>query len=305
VGDPLPPSLNIPVTISDLRAFQSAGKLKVAFTAPGVTTDRVSMKRLGEVELRIGPESANWATEARRIETGVEQPGAAHLEIPVRDWVGQEVLVRVRVASSKGRFSEWSNTVRLSVLPPLGIPADVKAEGSAAGVRLTWAAPEPRPGLAWRIFRRAPDQEKPELLGTSDHAEYIDATAPYGKTYEYSVQAAMKAGDAEAESEVSKPAAIPFEDRFPPAVPSGLTAIAGLQSIQLVWNPDTEPDLKGYYVYRSVGGEAFTRVGELLESPSYTDRAVEAGKRYRYAVSAVDQLGNESARPAPVEVLAQ
>ena len=34
-------------------------------------------------------------------------------------------------------------------------------------------------------------------------------------------------------------------------------------------------------------------------------RAVEAGKRYRYAVSAVDQSGNESARSAPVEVMAQ
>jgi len=119
------------------------------------------------------------------------------------------------------------------------------------------------------------------------------------------VQAAMKAGDAEAESGVSKPAAIPYEDRFPPAVPAGLTAIAGIESIQLVWNPDAEPDLKGYYLYRSAGDQPFARLGELLESPSYTDRAVEAGKRYRYAVSAVDQSGNESARSAPVEVIAQ
>ena len=40
----------------------------------------------------------------------------------------------------------------------------------------------------------------------------------------------------------------------------------------------------------------FPEVGDLVETPAYSDHAVESGKRYRYAVSAVDQLGNESAR---------
>ena len=115
----------------------------------------------------------------------------------------------------------------------------------------------------------------------------------------------MKAGDAEAESAVSKPVAVAYIDRFPPAVPAGLTAVAGVGSIQLVWNPDTDPDLKGYYMFRSAGDQPFARLGELLDSPSYTDRAIEGGQRYRYAVSAIDQSGNESARSAPLEVIAQ
>jgi hypothetical protein len=305
IGDPLPPSLNIPSRTADLRAFERVDKLVVDFTLPALTTDGVGMKRLGEVELRIGPEGGDWAAQARRVATDAQLPGPVHLEIPARDWVGQQVLIRVRVASRKGRFSDWSNPLRLHVVAPLEPPANVKAEGAAGGVRVTWAVPPARPGLTWRVFRRGPDQEKPERFAPSAQPEYVDSTAQYGKTYEYSVQAALKAGDAEAEGGFSKPAAIAYEDRFAPAVPAGLTAIAGLDSIQLVWNPDAEPDLKGYYLYRSAGDQPFVRLSELLESPSYTDRAIEAGKRYRYAVSAVDQSGNESARSAPVDVVAQ
>lgn len=305
IGDPRPPSLNIPLRIDDLRALQHEDKLIVDFSLPALTTDGEGMKRLGDVELRIGPETGDWAAGARRIEAGTLAPGPVHLAIPARDWVGKEVLIKVRAASRKGRFSEWSKPVRLSVLAPLEPPVELKAEGVASGVRVAWVAPPGRPGLTWRVFRGAPDQEKPELLGPSSKPEYVDSTAQFGRTYQYSVQTAMKAGDAEAESAVSKPVAVAYIDIFPPAVPAGLTAVAGIGSIQLVWNPDTEPDLKGYYLFRSAGDLPFARLGELLDSPSYTDRAIQAGQRYRYAVSAIDESGNESARSAPLEVTAQ
>jgi len=153
------------------------------------------------------------------------------------------------------------------VLAPLEPPADVKVEGVASGVRVAWAAPPGRPGLTWRVLRGAPDQEKPELLGPSSKPEYVDSTAQFGKTYQYSVQTAMKAGDAEAESAVSKPVAVAYIDRFPPAVPAGLTAVAGVGSIQLVWNPDTDPDLKGYYMFRFRRGPAVCAPGRVARQP--------------------------------------
>ena len=39
----------------------------------------------------------------------------------------------------------------------------------------------------------------------------------------------------------------------------------------------------------------------MITIPSYSDHQVEHGKTYRYAVSAIDKSGNESARSGPVE----
>ncbi len=303
VGDPLPPSLNIPTAITDLHAIERGERIIVDFTVPELTTDGVGLRRIG-VDMRVGLASSDWTEGARKIDTGAEAPGPVHVEIPASEWAGREIVLGARVQSRKGRFSEWSNLVRLAVVQPLDTPS-LKAEGSAAGVKVTWVGSEGRSGMVWRVFRRGPGQQDAELLGSTEKPEYVDAAAQRGTAYQYTVQAIVKTGDAAAESELSKPAEISYVDRFPPAVPSGLAAIAGLNSVQLTWNPGTEPDLSGYYVYRSEGGQPFVRVGELQNAPSYTDRAVEAGKRYRYAVSAVDQGGNESARSDATEATAQ
>ncbi len=255
VGDPQPPSLNIPTAISDLSAVERGDMIVVDFTVPHLTTDGVGLGRLEDVELRLGTESGNWLENSRKFETEAERPGTVHLEIPAKEWAGRDVILGARVQSRKGRYSEWSNLVRLPVVQPLETPT-LKAEGFAGGVRVGWAEPQGRSGMMWRVFRRGPGQQEAELLGSTSVPEYIDSAAQRGTAYQYSVQAIMKTGDAVAESEISKPAEIAYIDRFPPAVPSGLTAIAGLNSIQLTWNPNSEADLGGYYVYRSEGGAA-------------------------------------------------
>ena len=51
---------------------------------------------------------------------------------------------------------------------------------------------------------------------------------------------------------------------------------------------------------------AFGQYGlKVLEPGWISDRQIEAGKKYRYAVSAVDQTGNESRRSEPVEAAAE
>ena len=91
-------------------------------------------------------------------------------------------------------------------------------------------------------------------------------------------------------------------DVFAPAVPSGLSSVAGPAAIDLAWERNTETDFKLYRLYRAVGGGGFELLVEV-DTPSYVDRAVEAGKRYRYQVSAVDRLGNESKPSTRVEVV--
>jgi fibronectin type 3 domain-containing protein len=93
-------------------------------------------------------------------------------------------------------------------------------------------------------------------------------------------------------------------DVFPPAVPTGLQAVAsgpGQQPfIDLIWAPDTESDLAGYNIYRSENGEAWSKINaQPVHTPAYRDTTAQPGHTYSYMVSAVDLRGNESARSEP------
>jgi fibronectin type 3 domain-containing protein len=96
---------------------------------------------------------------------------------------------------------------------------------------------------------------------------------------------------------------------FPPAVPTGLAAVAtvgengGGPAIDLSWQPGTEADLAGYIVYRRQASGGWQRISpsQPVVGPAFHDTQVEAGKSYRYAVSAIDQEGHESARSAEAE----
>ncbi len=305
VGEPLPPALNIPLAVTNLRAVQRGDKLLIDFTIPPRTTEGLEVEDLRDVELRVGPGGAppfqidRWAATARRMDVDQKSGGEVTVAVPAGAWANQEVFLAVRAQGSKKRWSGWSNIVALSVVPAVPTPSGVVAEATAGGVRLTWSGRG-----TFRVYRRTGDEKDFTRVGTSDQPSYTDSGAQFGKAYEYSVQAAVKAGNSEAESEPSPGVTITPEDTFPPGVPAGLTALAGAGSIQLAWERDTDNDLAGYFVYRAEGNGAFARQGERVDAPSFSDRAVASGKVYRYRVSAVDLKGNESAPCAPVEIAA-
>ncbi len=107
-----------------------------------------------------------------------------------------------------------------------------------------------------------------------------------------------------AESDLSPPSTLTPEDKFPPAVPSGLHGDRTASSVALVWEPDSDADLAGYRVYRAVNDGAWQKLADVNTIPTYTDTTVEHGKSYRYAVSAFDKAAkvNESDRSVPVEI---
>ena len=82
-----------------------------------------------------------------------------------------------------------------------------------------------------------------------------------------------------------------------PAAPTGLSATVADQSMLLAWNENSESDLAGYHVYRSVGSDSslgqLTNV--LLTETAYQDSTeLLPNTRYYYAVTAVDGQGRES-----------
>jgi hypothetical protein len=292
-GEPKPPTLEIPSRVTDLRAAEYGGNILVEFTLPALTTEGLSLTKVKSVELRV---SAGTASQSINLKAA--EPGPIHDAIRASEWIGKDVVLTVRATGPKGKTSEWSNAVPLSVGVPLSVPANLVAENVAEGVRLRWQGPGPR----YRIFRSLTDLT-PDRLAESDQPEYVDKSTNYGSVYKYFVQA-ITADDLR-QSEISEVFEITPRDDFAPAVPAGLSGVAGVNSIELAWQRNTEDDFRGYNVYRSIERAAFEKIAALIDAPAYSDRQVEAGKRYRYTVSSVDQTGNESPRTDAVEVAAQ
>ena len=298
IGEPLPPALHIPSRVTDLRAIERGDKIVVQFTLPPLTTEGLTLTSVRSVELRAGPGENPfsldvWAAAARTFEVPATRPGALTREIAAREWTGMEVVLAVRATGPKGKASDWSNLVVLPVTPPLVRPASLKAENVERGVALSWQGAGPR----YRVFRAA-GEYPPERLADTDRTEYLDESTVYGTAYKYFVQTI--AGEL-TQSEVSETVSKTPIDEFPPAVPAALTAEPGVSTIELTWDRNTEPDFRGYNIYRSVEDGPFEKIASLIEAPAYSDRQVGAGKKYRYEVTAVDQTGNESQRSTIAE----
>jgi fibronectin type 3 domain-containing protein len=195
-------------------------------------------------------------------------------------------------------------------------PQNLKAEVAAQGITLSWTGrlvAREVPGISYfyRVYRREQGSSTETVagevsLGSTEQATLLDRTFEWQKTYEYRVTAVTTVGlpgrsPAQVEGDDSPSISAFANDVFPPAVPGGLQAVfsgVGQQPfIDLTWSPDTDADLAGYNVYRREEGTQFVKLNaELVKTPAFHDNTVEPGKKYLYAVSAVDLRGNESAR---------
>jgi gliding motility-associated-like protein len=82
----------------------------------------------------------------------------------------------------------------------------------------------------------------------------------------------------------------------PPAAPTGLVAKAGNRRVTLTWTPNTEPDMKSYWVYRSTISGSYSVALDTVTHPTtrYVDRGLTNEVIYYYVLKAVDEAGNES-----------
>lgn len=315
VGPVMPPSAHIPEPVTDLSAAERGPDINCQFTLPKQTSDSAWIKRFDSIELRVGPapepfDMKRWAASTKPYEVPVpELPKSqddrattvtlARQSLPASDWAGQRVAVAVRTAAREGRFSPWSNVVTLDVVAPLSPPV-VTAASDPQGAKLTW--PAQQPGLKYRILRQGPKDARMVEIGVAETTGYVDSGAQYGTAYRYQVVALSTGKDSEAESAPSQVAELTPVDTFPPSTPANVTALAAPDSVEVSWERSPEADLKGYFIYRSVDGGPFTRVGDMLAVPAFSDKDVHAGHKYSYEVSAADERANESARSPAVEV---
>jgi hypothetical protein len=267
VADPLPPSLKIPEAITDLRAIQRGSRIYVAYSEPAQSTDGLPLTPERSV-VRV------FAAGAEGRETTAE--------FDATPYAGQEIRIDAISRGPKGRWSAPSNTVRLRVVAALPVPGSVRATAAAEGVEISWTGPGP----VFRIFRDG------AFLADSPSSPFLDRTTSYGREYRYVVQALSGATESDPAPEV----AITPRDTFPPPVPAGLTALAGISAIELGWEASPATDFSHFRLFRD-GVEIEARV----TATSYSDRGARPGVTHRYQISAVDHLGNASPLSAPSE----
>jgi hypothetical protein len=328
-GPPLPPSLELPKTPTDLRASRKGDKVTLKWTEPTRTTDRQTIRSLGttlicrstEREMTDCKESPLSVAPLPRLKISSANPAAneqTYLDTLPYELQSQnpsgDVTYALSVENRDGRSAGLSNQIHVPSAPTLPAPSDLAAQLSGDGVVLTWtgvvATSSPDIQHRYRIYRRNDADSKDAIAGEipvqeSGTLRFVDSSFEWEKTYTYrvtavSIVARPPAAEVQVEGDDSPAIRVVAHDIFPPAVPVGLQAVYSGEGqkpfIDLIWAPVTNADLAGYNVYRKEGDTAPVRLNtDLVKSPSYRDSAVQPGRTYVYSVSAADVRGNESA----------
>jgi hypothetical protein len=305
VGNPQPPTLDMPLPITDLRVAEYGDRILTEFTLPPLTTEGLPLKSVRSVELRIGVAPTPftdeaWAASAQRFEVPATGPGPLTHWVPadeVRKYIGKTVIIRARATGPKGKTSDWSNIKQLPVEPPLATPAELTVLNQPAGLYVTWKSSAKH----FRVYQVIGDAP-PELRGEPTDPDWQETNVEFGVKYKYYVQAV--AGEYQ-QSDMAESQPKLRVDEFTPAVPTGLTGQQSSNSIELSWDRNTDPRFQGYNVFRSVDGGPFEKIASLIIAPTLSDRPIEIGKRYAYRISAVGTNGQESEQSAPYAIVAQ
>ncbi|MFD2611240.1 fibronectin type III domain-containing protein [Paenibacillus gansuensis] len=123
-----------------------------------------------------------------------------------------------------------------------------------------------------------------------------------GTAYTFAMTSIDASGNESAKSASVTVIPVAGPDRTPPAVPTGLAAVAGSKTANVTWNAVSDDDLQSYYIYvtnTATGG--FNRI-YTGTATSYKVTNLTNNVEYTIQVSAMDTNNNESARSAGVKI---
>jgi len=340
-GAPLPPSLKLPDPVTDLAATRAGNQVSLAFTMPRKNTDKLLLKDNLPVRIcrKQETESCVEVPNSLLLAPGAKAAFTETLPPALAAGLPRSLTYFVELKNPRGRSAGLSNPAIVlagqAPVPVAGFSASVRKQG----VVLHWTADsestavrlqrklltpqaESKPQAQSGLMAPAPEPLEQNLLveqGEQTGAgldRALDKDVRFGQVYEYRAQRVTRviAGGKPLElvSELSAPVRVEVLDIFPPAVPTGLAAVAtaaqaGAQaSIDLSWQPVTDADLAGYIVYRREAGapnQAWQRISpaEPLVGPAFHDTAIQPGHTYQYAVASISQSGHQSERSAETE----
>ena len=201
-----------------------------------------------------------------------------------------------------GKESEPSEAVSVKTLPPLeSVPYFQAIVGLPNMVKLIW---RPHPNLKvdkYIIERKDLDSTDWKEIATIEgrlNAEYIDKGLENNRLYRYRIK--VKTYD-DLTSQPSQ--VVEAKTKSLPRIVTGLRATTNLpRKITIAWQPNPEPDISYYKVYRSSAPRLFYSYLAKTNDTTFTDMIADDGVARYYKITAVDKDGLESPKQgAPIQ----
>lgn len=194
---------------------------------------------------------------------------------------------------SAGNISAKSQSATITVprdtIPPT-TPGNLTAKVSSSSVTLSWTASTDNIAVVgYYVSRNGVRLQTPSAItGTS----YKDTGLAPGITYSYGVSAYDASQYASDNASIT---ATTIYDIVPPSAPSGLTAKAFPNQINVAWLPSTDNNqVSGYFVYRNG-----SKVADVA-SATYSDVNLPSQTAYVYTIVAYDIVSNLSGPSTPL-----
>jgi hypothetical protein len=250
--------------------------------------------------------AAKLATEPAAMSAA--QAGTPEATPPVKYAVR---IYSIRGISGAGRPGPPAARVVVPLVDPVPPPTSLGTRVTERSVVVTWTPPVAEPGgppVTFNVYRKdaaaSPLNQAP-IAGV----EHEHTGVEFGKEQCFVVRSLQAIQNVSIESDASEPTCVTPQDKFPPAEPKGLRAVAESGAVSLVWDANSEADLAGYLVLRAEApGETLQPLTpKPVREANYRDTTVKPGVRYVYAVVAVDAAtpANTSAPSAREEVTAR
>jgi hypothetical protein len=278
----LPPSLELPAPVKDLRAARKGNRISLTWTVPTQTTDHENVRRYGATRIcrsrdtvmngcgkpvgTVAPavipeDKSTSAKTTTRTETASTQKTTASYTdtLAAEPGVGpaDQATYGVEVLNQDGRGAGLSNPVHVSLFPAPPPPNDFRAQVTPEGIKVTWACPLDLPQLPdvryrLRIFRSPEGSAGSSKVGEADlmncrEASLLDSSFVWENSYDYhaspaTIVAVPSQPGIEIEGDDTPRVRVVAHDIFPPAVPAGLQAVFSGPGQQLFIDLVWSPD---------------------------------------------------------------
>jgi hypothetical protein len=283
VGDPKPPIVRTPESITELRAVQSGYNVILTWTNPGRYVDNNPVTDLAFVRiLRNGVEVDRVPVSA------AGQPQSYGVD--VANSLDMDLKFSVQVETERKRLSPEATVMFRPAQVP-GTPRGLMATTDQFRITLTWEPPERNPNLAEVYLVQRED--RPVSSPPTPMTRFEDSDYEPDKTYMYTVTAARANGST---GPAGASVMVTATDKTAPKPPAGLQIEANPTGVGVVlkWTPSPERDKKEYWVYRSDQSKPIAMTPVEL----FSDLTYKPGLSYQ--LEAVDFFGNRSEKSQPL-----